>query len=130
MSVLYESPLIPSPSLCSAIHPSVSITISQFNLMLTSSHPASFASCGFSFLLFSDFGHDGFAINIDSKADICPFFDFGPGIYSFEAHVRKVVKQYKCMCRRCSHNNRHMDETTDTCSVDGWTQTTINGWMK
>ena len=93
MSVLYESPLIPLPSLSSAIHPSVSIMISQFNLRLTISHPASSASCGFSLLLFSDFGHDGFAINIDSKAEICPFFDFGPGIYmySFEAHVRKVV---------------------------------------
>ena len=88
MSVLYESPPIPSPSLCSAIQPSVSIMVSQFNITLTSSRPASSASCGFSLLLFSDFGHDGFAINIDSKAEICPFFDFGPGIYSFEVHVQ------------------------------------------
>ena len=60
------------------------------NSGLTSSHLASFVSCGFSFLLFSVFD-DGFAVNIDSKADICPFFDFGPSFCSFEAQERKVV---------------------------------------
>ena len=61
------------------------------NSGLTSSRLASFVSCGFSLLLFSVFEDDGFAVNIDSKADICPFFDFGPGFCSFEAQERKVV---------------------------------------
>lgn len=73
-------PPTPSPSLYTAMHASLSIMVSQFNLGLTSSHLASFESCGFSLLLFSAFEDDGFAANIDSKADICPFFDFGPGI--------------------------------------------------
>ena len=86
MSVLCESPSTPSSSLY--MHPSMSITVSQFNLGLTSSHLTSFVSCGFSLLLFSGFKDDGFAVNIDSKADICPFFDFGPDTCSFEAQVR------------------------------------------
>ena len=100
MSVLSESPPTPSPSLYNTMHPSKSIMVSQFNLGLTSSRLASFASCGFSLLLFSGFEADGFAVNIGSKADICPFFDFGAGVCIFEAQVRKVVMPLIHVCGR------------------------------
>lgn len=108
------------------MHPSMSIMVSQFNVGLTSSHLALFVSCGFSLLLFSGFEDDGFAVNMDSKADICPFFDFGPGICSLEAQVRKVVMQ---LIHACEGSVLTTDRWKEQ-QTDGWAETRINDWMK